>query len=186
MPPNHYKLPEHESFVKAKYDEELILGWISSGFPPDILRGWIGHFHTVPLNVIQQASGKLQVTVDHSFPCMALPPPPPSSSSGGYVPFDPAQHSVNMIDTTKFQCTWGTFSQCYLIVANAPASKEAMVFDVDAAFGNVPFSNTHPTPPTVSHPIMNMMRQCFTALLNLWDGLGCPQNVSLLRPHLLT
>jgi hypothetical protein len=91
MPPNHYKLPEHDSFVKAKYDEELRLGQILPGFPPDMLHGWIGHFHTAPLNVIQQASGKLQVTVDHSFPRTALPPPPPSSILGDYVPFDPAQ-----------------------------------------------------------------------------------------------
>jgi hypothetical protein len=53
------------------------------------------------------------------------------------------QHSVNaVIDTTKFQCTWGTFSQCYLIVANSPAGMEAVVFDVNAAFRNVP---THPS-----------------------------------------
>ena len=52
-------------------------------------------------------------------------------------------HSVNaIIDSKQFQCMWGTFSQCYLMVANAPPGTEAAVFDVDAAFRNIP---THPS-----------------------------------------
>jgi len=62
---------------------------------------------------------------------------------GDFTPFDPTTHSVNaIIDSKKFQCGWGTFSQCYLIVADAPAGTQAAVCDVDAAFRNVP---THPS-----------------------------------------
>ena len=144
IPPNHYKSAEHEAFVLSKYAEEIELGRISPGFPPEQLQRWVGHIRTAPLNVIQQAPGKLRVTVDHSFPRSDIPlPTPPSDPSADFTPFDPAIHSVNaIIDSKKFQCTWGTFSQCYLTVADAPIGAQAAVCDVDAAFRNVP---THPS-----------------------------------------
>ena len=112
IPPNHYKSAEHETFVMSKYAEEIELGRISPGFPPEQLQRWVGHIRTAPLNVIQQAPGKLRVTVDHSFPRSDTPlPTPPSDPSADFTPFDPAIHSVNaIIDSKKFQCTWGTFS----------------------------------------------------------------------------
>ncbi|KIL57667.1 hypothetical protein M378DRAFT_16085 [Amanita muscaria Koide BX008] len=149
-PPNHYKLPEHDSFIHAKYDEEQALGRISPGYSPDTLRRLIGHFRTAPLNVVQHTpGGKMRVTVDHSFPRAVSPltlvssDHSPTACEGDYLPFDPTVQSVNaIIDSKKFQCTWGTFSQCFLLVADAPAGTEAAVFDVDAAFRNVP---THPS-----------------------------------------
>ena len=145
IPPNHYKSEEHEQFVLSKYAEEIELGRISPPFPPDKLRQWIGHIRTAPLNVFQQTpGGKLRVTVDHSFPRSGIPPPTPTlDGAADYTPFNPAIHSVNaVIDSKKFQCTWGTFSQCYLMVADAPVGAQAAVCDVDAAFRNVP---THPS-----------------------------------------
>ena len=144
-PPNHYKTAEHDAFVREKYNEEMALGRISQGILPATLRQWIGHYRTAPLNVYQQTpGGKLRVTVDHSFPRKQLPlPSVDPSDSLDYLPFDPTLHSVNaVIDSKRFRCGWGTFSQCYLLVADAPPGTQAAVFDVDAAFRNVP---THPS-----------------------------------------
>jgi hypothetical protein len=56
---------------------------------------------------------------------------------------DPTQTSINtIINSKKFQCAWGSFSECYLQVADAPEGTQAVVFDVDAAFRNIP---THPS-----------------------------------------
>lgn len=110
IPPNHYKLPEHKAFVHAKYNEELTLGCISQGFPPDILHSWVGHICTAPLNVIVQPGGKLCVTVDHSYPHLMMPTLEPHPDALEYILFDPTVHSVNaVIDSKQFQCTWGTF-----------------------------------------------------------------------------
>lgn len=145
-PPNHFKLPEHALFVRSKYQEEIELGRISRGYERDELQRLVGHFRTAPLNVVQHTpGGKMRVTVDHSYPRSSSPLDLGTSEPDvdTYSPFDPATHSVNaVIDSKKFQCGWGTFSQCYLLVANAPIGTEAAVFDVDAAFRNVP---THPS-----------------------------------------
>src|ERR1700678_864252 len=61
----------------------------------------------------------------------------------GKIIIDPSKTSINtIIDSTKFQCAWGFFSECYLLVANAPEGTQAAVFDVDVAFQNIP---THPS-----------------------------------------
>ena len=39
-------------------------------------------------------------------------------------------------------CAWGSFSECYLLVADAPEGTQAAIFDVDTAFRNIP---THPS-----------------------------------------
>lgn len=53
------------------------------------------------------------------------------------------QISINtVIDSKKFQCTWGLFAECYLLVADAPVGTQAAIFDVDSAFRNIP---THPS-----------------------------------------
>jgi hypothetical protein len=46
-----------------------------------------------------------------------------------------------IIDSRKLQCAWGSFSECYLSVTDAPEGTQAAVFDVDAAFRNI---LTHP------------------------------------------
>ena len=66
----------------------------------------------------------------------------PLDSSENYI-IDPTETSVNtIIDSKKFQCAWGSFSECYLLVADAPEGTQAAVFDVNAAFRNIP---THPS-----------------------------------------
>ncbi len=52
---------------------------------------------------------------------------------------NPEEVSINaIIDVDEFQCEWGSFSDCLLKVAEAPEGTEVAVFDVDAAFRNVP------------------------------------------------
>ncbi|KAF5384067.1 hypothetical protein D9615_003233 [Tricholomella constricta] len=130
-PPNHYRSPEHHAFVIHKYAEEIRLGRVSPGYPPSLATQLFGFYRTAPLNVIESASGKLRITVDHSFP--------------RNNPLVPSVNSV--IDSARFQCSWGTFSICYLLVADAPPGTEACVFDVDAAFRNIP---THPLDRTAT------------------------------------
>ena len=89
--------------------------------------------------------GKQRVIVNHSFPknkpCIDLNSLQPNTSHT--INFDPSQISINtVVDSKKFQCAWGSFSECYLLVADAPEGTEGAVFDVDAAFRNIP---THPS-----------------------------------------
>jgi hypothetical protein len=144
VPPNHYTSQEDEDFIIAKYAEEISLGRLSHGYDPDTLFSLIGHFCTAPLAVITH-SDKRCVIVNHSYPKNTLHielDNLPCNSSEKYT-IDPSQTSINtVIDSKKFQCAWGSFSECYLLVANAPAGTEAAVFDVDAAFCNIP---THPS-----------------------------------------
>ncbi|KAF5376629.1 hypothetical protein D9615_007855 [Tricholomella constricta] len=123
-PPNHYKSEVHHKFVEHKYAEEIRLGRVSPGYPPQFISDIFGHYRTAPLNVIERTPGKLRITVDHSFP------------RGN--PLTPSINSC--IDSKRFQCAWGTFSDCYLLVADAPPGTEACIFDVDAAFRNIPTS----------------------------------------------
>jgi hypothetical protein len=137
IPCNHYSSQEDEDFVVTKYAEEMALGRISHGYDPDTLFSLIGHFHTAPLAVIDQSGGKHRVIVNHSYPknkyCIDLESLPCDASQNHII--DPTQTSINtIIDSKKFQCAWGSFSECYLQVAGAPEGTQAAVFDVDAAF----------------------------------------------------
>jgi hypothetical protein len=145
IPKNHYTSQNDEDFIISKYAEEISLGRLSHGYEPETLFSLIGHFRTAPLAVIVHGGDKRRVIVNHSFP--------KSKSrieldSTHYNPtekciIDPSQTSINtVIDSTKFQCAWGSFSECYLLVADAPRGTQAAVFDVDAAFRNIP---THPS-----------------------------------------
>ena len=144
-PPNHFTSQEYEDFVVSKYAEEIALGRLSHGYDPDTLFSLIGHFRTAPLAVIDQGGGKRRVIVNHSFPsskhCIDLDSAL-SDSSTKYV-INPMHTSINtIIDSKKFQCAWGSFSECYLLVADAPVGTQAAVFDVEAAFRNIPI---HPS-----------------------------------------
>jgi hypothetical protein len=73
------------------------------------------------MNVVLR-NNKFRATIDHSFPRT-----------------DPLITSVNShIDSKRFQCVWGTFSACWLLVADAPQGTQAAVFGVDSAFRNIP------------------------------------------------
>ena len=145
IPPNHYTSQEDEDFIISKYAEEISLGRLSHGYEPDTLFSLIGHFRTAPLAVIDNGGDKRRVIVNHSFPknkfrinLDTLHDDPTEKCT-----IDPSQTSINtVINSKKFQCAWGSFSECYLLVANAPDGTQAAVFDVDAAFRNIP---THPS-----------------------------------------
>ena len=144
VPPNHFTTQEDEEFIVTKYEEEMALGRLSHGYDPDILFSLIGHFRTAPLAVIIR-NGKRRVIVNHSFPqnknCITLDDQPRSTSKK--IIIDPMHTSINtIIDSKKFQCAWGSFSECYLLVADAPHGTQAAIFDVDSAFRNIPI---HPS-----------------------------------------
>ena len=145
IPLNHYTTQDDEDFIISKYDEEISLGRISHGYDPDLLFSLIGHFRTAPLAVINHGGDKHRVIVNHSFPKnksrIDLSNPPCEAPEKCII--DPSRTSINtIIDLKNFQCAWGSFSECYLLVANAPEGTQAAVFDVDAAFRNIP---THPS-----------------------------------------
>ncbi len=59
------------------------------------------------------------------------------------IPLNPSATSINaVIDSKKFQCAWGSFSECYILVAEAPEGTQVAVFNVESAFHNVPI---HPS-----------------------------------------
>ena len=72
IPPNHYTFKEDEDFIIMKYAEEIELGRISHGYNPDTLFSLIGHFHTAPLAVIEQAPGKRCVIYTQRIPTMLI------------------------------------------------------------------------------------------------------------------
>lgn len=145
-PPNHFTTPEHTSFVRQKCTSEIALGRISKGYLPEELFALIGHFRSAPLSVAESKPGKLRVITNHSFPRSATPldlsslPRVPNSDT---MYLNPETTSINtVIDSTKFQCAWGSFSECFLLVTDAPPGTQAAVFDVESAFRNIP---THPS-----------------------------------------
>ena len=115
------------------------------GYEPETLFSLIGHFCTTLLAVINQGSHKHHVIVNHSYPrnkhCIDLKNLP-CNISEKYI-INPTETSINkIIDSKIFQCTWGSFSECYLLVADAFEGTQAAVFDVDSTFRNIP---THPS-----------------------------------------
>lgn len=104
-PPNHYKSSEHHKYIVEKYADEIKLNHIPPGYPPEILKKLVGHYRTAPMNVVEQVPGsKLRATIDHSYPRN-----------------NPNVSSINSnIDSKRFQCTWGSFSKTWLLVADAP------------------------------------------------------------------
>ncbi|KIL54647.1 hypothetical protein M378DRAFT_18694 [Amanita muscaria Koide BX008] len=134
-PPNHYRTVEHHDFVLSKYAEEIDLGQISRGYPPDFLQQCIGHFRTAPLNVVQNTpGGKMRVTIDHSFPHsklkISLGVSQRQDGALAPIPFDPASTSVNtVIDSKKFQCTWVSYdckddSPQFATIPSFPGTKD--------------------------------------------------------------
>jgi hypothetical protein len=145
IPQNHYTSQEDKEFVVKKYAEEIALGRLSHGYDPDELFSLIGHFRTAPLAVIDQGGGKRHIIVNHSYPknrnCIDLNNLP-CDTAQNYI-IDPMKTSINtVINSKKFQCAWGSFSECFLLVADAPEGTQAAVFDVDSMFHNIPL---HPS-----------------------------------------
>ncbi|KAF8828457.1 hypothetical protein HHX47_DHR3000091 [Lentinula edodes] len=90
--------------------------------------------------VLEQKPGKFRIIINHSYPqsdfssAAAVRASLPDS-----LIIDPSKISINsLINSDDFPCDWGTFADCYLQVAVAPEGTQVAVFDVDAAFRNVP------------------------------------------------
>jgi len=143
IPPNHFKTEQHANVIREKFAQEMELGRISRPFHPDELEAQIGHFTTAPMAVVEQRPGKFRIVIDHSFPRKTLPPefprdtlppanasretrPPANASSTSPTPtapieFDASEISINaLINADDFPCDWGSFSECFLMVAEAP------------------------------------------------------------------
>jgi hypothetical protein len=135
--PNHYTSEEDEEFVVAKYAEGIELGRLSHGYDLDMLFSLIGYFHTAPLAVIDQGNGKCRVIVNHSYlkNKHSLDLDAALLEPTGKIIINPTTTSIDtIINSTKFQCGWGSFSECYFLVADAPEGSQAAVFDVDSTF----------------------------------------------------
>ncbi|GAW03260.1 site specific phage integrase family protein [Lentinula edodes] len=149
-PPNHFRTEAEADIVRAKFKEEIALGRISTGLTPEHAQRLLGNFRTAPMAVLEQRPGKFRIIINHSFPKVKFvtsnshsPPasPPPSPTLTKII--DPAKISINsLIDADDFPCDWGTFADCYLLVADAPEGTQVAIFDVDAAFRNIPI---HPS-----------------------------------------
>lgn len=124
-PSNHQSALTQPQAVEEHIAKELKLGRYSGPFSPHELFLNIGHFRTAPLGVIPKPNGtSFRIIQDLSFPRN-----------------DPSNFSVNSeIDSTDFPCEWGTFAQCFFLVAAAPPGSQVAVFDVDSAYRNVPIA----------------------------------------------
>jgi hypothetical protein len=141
VPPNHYTSQKDKEFVIKKHAKEIALGRLLHGYDPHDLFSLIRHFHTIPLAVIDQGGSKYCIIVNHSYPknknCIDLKTLPHDAAQNYII--NPTKTSINtIVDSKKFQCAWGSFSECFLLVANAPERIQAAVFDVDLAFHNIP------------------------------------------------
>ncbi|KAF5343250.1 hypothetical protein D9758_013431 [Tetrapyrgos nigripes] len=165
-PHNHSSAYTFKHIIEDKFKSNIELSHIFPGYDPSQLQALIGPFHTSPMVVIEQKPSKFHIIINHSYPHTPanilhyLHPHPDTQDLqlknrlDEDIPpmvIDPEVYSVNsLIDYSRFQCAWGTFSQCWLIVANAPPGTQAAVFNVDMAFQNIPI---HPS------------SRCFVALL---------------------
>lgn len=115
---NHYKSSEVHNLIISKYSKEIKLGQVSPEFIPKQAELLFGPICTAPLNVIISVEDKQHVMLDLSYPCN-----------------DPGIASINsMIDFSFFQCDWGTFVNCWLLVADSFSDMQVTIFDVESAF----------------------------------------------------
>jgi hypothetical protein len=143
---NHFCTEAEAEIIRTKFSDEIALGRISQAFDPVKLEEAIGPYRTAPMAVVIQ--NKPCIVIDSSHPrnehaleilaeLTSQPLPTtteslsdtsstlPFSHIGGSqttpIPIDPSNISINsLIDSDNYQCNWGTFSDCYLLVADAP------------------------------------------------------------------
>lgn len=132
IPPNHQMGELELAVACAKFADEILLGRISPGFLPEDLQAQIGNFRTAPIAVIQQKPGKFRIVVNHSYPRRSFSTPSDTfHSTNGIarcdtetnppIGIDPSETSINsLIDSDNYPCEWGTFSDCFLLIADAP------------------------------------------------------------------
>lgn len=106
IPKNLTSATTHPEIIDDYIAKEQDLGRISPGYEPAFLERHIGPFRCSPIGCIQKDAphGKWRMFNHHSYPRD-----------------DPDIPSVNsQIDKDNYPCDWGTFAECYLLVANAP------------------------------------------------------------------
>lgn len=130
IPANHQSALNQPDTVSLHIAKELNLGRYSGPFSSSDLFLNIGHFRTAPLGVVPKPnSTSFRIIQDLSFPRN-----------------DPNILSVNSeINSSDFPCEWGTFAQCYFLVASAPPGTQVSVFDVDSAYRNIPIAPSEQT-----------------------------------------
>ena len=117
FPQNHCSALKHSDFILDYISSELAENHYLGPFSPSDLEALIGPCRSSPGVIPKPGSAKFHLIQDHSFP------------HG-----DPLIPSVNLlIDTLQFDVDWGTFNDCWLLVAHAPPGTQAAVFDVEAA-----------------------------------------------------
>jgi hypothetical protein len=110
IPRNLTSALEHREIIDAYILKEQKHGRISPGYDPKILEAKIGPFRCSPVGCIQRDPpfGKWRMFNHHSYPRD-----------------DPDISSVNaQINKDDYPCDWGSFAQCYLIIARAPEGAE--------------------------------------------------------------
>ena len=119
-PPNHKSALDNKDFVTTQINKEVALGCYSEPLEPALFFAKYGPYRTSPLGVV--SGSKLRLIQDHSFPC-----------SGSTL------NSINSeIDTSRFQCDWGSFLDCFSAVLDAHPGTQVAVFDVDSAHRRMP------------------------------------------------
>jgi hypothetical protein len=135
-PLNYTSSTLYEDLLIKKYSKEIELGCISQGYDPHILESIIGPYCMAPLGVIDSAR-RLHVIVNHSFSDRNSPVDIltlPLSTDGKHI-LEVSTTSINSVtDLAEFTCDWGSFSECWLLVADALEGTQATVFNVESAF----------------------------------------------------
>lgn len=123
IPDNHRSALDSPNIVNDHIQNELRLHRYSGPFDVSQLLTLIGPFRTAPLGVVPKPnSNKSRIIQDLSFP-----------RNNATIA------SVNSeINSDNFPCEWGSFAQCYFLVAKAPPGTQVAVFDVDSAYRNIP------------------------------------------------
>lgn len=123
IPDNHRSALDSPDIVNDHINKELSLNRYSGPFNVSQLLTLIGPFRTAPLGVVPKPnSDKSRIIQDLSYPRNNI-----------------AVTSVNSeINSDLFPCEWGSFAQCYFLVAKAPHGTQVAVFDVDSAYRNIP------------------------------------------------
>lgn len=124
---NHQSATSHPDTIAKHLIKELKAGRYCGPFNPSDLEHVMGPFCASPLGLIPKSGNDdFRIIQDFSFPAN-----------------DPYNPSVNSeINSDDFPCEWGSFSDMYKIVAEAPEGAEGATFDVDSAFRNIP---VHPS-----------------------------------------
>ncbi|GBE89308.1 polyprotein [Sparassis crispa] len=129
IPRNHSSTSDHPEVILDYIATELLARRYSGPFHPSRLEQLIGPFRSSPLGTVPKANspGVFRIIQDFSYPR-----------------HNPAMPSVNSdIDSDDFQCEWGTFAACVLLILRAPPGTQASVNDVEKAYRCVPIAPQH-------------------------------------------